>query len=94
MNKIKKLITPKAVGLVVLSMLMLTMGLAFCANIALADDMPTATGTLDTLGGAVVNSGVSLATIYFTKYWPFGLAFLILAAVIGWITGVFRHKRR
>jgi len=42
--------------------------------------MPSATSTLATLGGVVINTMVDLATVVFTTYWPY---FLVGGVLIG-----------
>lgn len=44
--------------------------------------MPTASATLDTLGGTIINTSVSLATTVITTYWPYILVFAVLSALI------------
>jgi hypothetical protein len=44
--------------------------------------IPSATSTLDTLGGSIVNTGVDFATTVISTYWPYFLVFGILAAVL------------
>jgi len=45
--------------------------------------MPTATSTLATIMGVVVNSTVDIATTVFTTYWPYVLIVGIIAGLIG-----------
>lgn len=45
--------------------------------------MPTASSTLSTLMGVVVNSTVDLATTVFTTYWPYILVIGIIGALVG-----------
>lgn len=42
--------------------------------------MPSATSTLATLGGVIINTMVDLATVIFTTYWPY---FLIVSVLVG-----------
>jgi len=42
--------------------------------------MPSATSTLDTLGGVIITTMVDLATTIFTTYWPY---FLVGGVLIG-----------
>jgi len=42
--------------------------------------MPTATSTLATLGGVIINTMVDLATVVFTTYWPY---FLVVGVLVG-----------
>lgn len=42
--------------------------------------MPSATTTLATLGGVIINTMVDLATVVFTTYWPY---FLVGGILIG-----------
>jgi len=42
--------------------------------------MPSATSTLATLGGVIINTMVELATVVFTTYWPY---FLVVGVLIG-----------
>ena len=44
--------------------------------------MPTATSTLATLGGVIINTIVDLATVVFTTYWPYFLVFGILVGLV------------
>ncbi|GEM_PF-3332681 len=44
--------------------------------------MPTATSTLATLGGVIVNTIVDLATVVFTTYWPYFLVFGVLVGLV------------
>jgi len=44
--------------------------------------MPTATSTLDTLGTAIINTVVSLATTVITVYWPYILVFGVVIGLI------------
>ena len=41
--------------------------------------MPSATSTLDTIGGSMIETMVSLATTVFTTYWPY---FLVVGVLI------------
>lgn len=41
--------------------------------------MPSATSTLDTIGGTMITTMVSLATTVFTTYWPY---FLVVGVLI------------
>jgi hypothetical protein len=50
--------------------------------------MPTATSTLATLGTTIINTGVDLATIIFTTYWPYILVFGVLVSLAIWIKRV------
>lgn len=50
--------------------------------------MPTATSTLATLGGTIINTGVSLATTIFEDYWPYILVFGVLIGLVTWIKRV------
>jgi len=50
--------------------------------------MPTATSTLATLGTTIISTGVDLATIIFTTYWPYMLVFGVLIGLITWIKRV------
>jgi hypothetical protein len=43
--------------------------------------MPSATSTLDTLGGVIITTVVDLATVIFTTYWPYVLVFGVLIAL-------------
>lgn len=52
---------------------------AISANAA----VPTATSTLDTLGGTIVATIVDFATIVFTTYWPYALLAIVLTGLIG-----------
>lgn len=45
--------------------------------------MPTATSTLATIMGSVVNTTVDLATTIFTTYWPYVLVIGIIGALVG-----------
>jgi hypothetical protein len=45
--------------------------------------MPSATSTLDSIMGVVVNTTVSLATTIFTTYWPYILIIGIIGALVG-----------
>lgn len=47
--------------------------------------MPTASSTLATIMGVVVNSTVDLATTVFTTYWPY----VLVIGIIGGLIGVF-----
>ena len=47
--------------------------------------MPSATDTLATLAGTVVNTGVGLAQTVFTTYWPYFLVFGVVVGLIVWI---------
>lgn len=47
---------------------------------------PSATSTLDTLAGTIINTSVSLATTVLTTYWPYILVFAVLAALIAVFT--------
>jgi len=47
--------------------------------------MPTATSTLSTLGGVIINTGVDLATVIFTTYWPYILVFGVLISLAVWV---------
>ena len=47
-------------------------------------DMPTATSTLNTLGGVIINTTVSLATVIFTTYWPYILVFGVIISLAIW----------
>lgn len=42
--------------------------------------MPSATSTLATIGGVIVNTMVDLTTVVFTTYWPY---FLVGGVIIG-----------
>lgn len=42
--------------------------------------MPSATSTLATLGGVIINTMVDLATVIFTTYWPY---FLVVGVLVG-----------
>lgn len=42
--------------------------------------MPSATTTLDTIGGTVITTGVGLAQTVFTTYWPY---FLVGGVIVG-----------
>lgn len=44
--------------------------------------MPSATSTLSTLGGEVVNTTVNLATVVIQEYWPYILVVGILTALV------------
>lgn len=46
--------------------------------------MPSATSTLATLGGVIVNTIVDLATIVFTTYWPYILVFGVIVGLAMW----------
>ena len=46
--------------------------------------MPSATTTLATLGGVIVNTVVDLATVIFTTYWPYILVFGVIAGLAMW----------
>lgn len=50
--------------------------------------METATSTLATLGGVIINTGVSLATTVFTTYWPYILVFGVLISLAIWVKRV------
>ena len=56
--------------------------------------MPTATSTLANLGTVIINTGVDLATIIFTTYWPYILVFGVLISLAFWVKRVigFGHK--
>lgn len=45
--------------------------------------MPSATSTLDTLGGAIITTTISFVTTVITTYWPFILVFIVLSGLIG-----------
>jgi hypothetical protein len=47
-------------------------------------DMPTATSTLATLGGVIINTVVALATTIFTTYWPYILVFGVIISLAIW----------
>lgn len=74
-----KFLKAKAVAMYAL---FFTVGIALTAAAANAD-VPTATSTLDTLGGVIINTVVSFATTVFTTYWPYALLAIVLSAVIG-----------
>lgn len=42
--------------------------------------MPSATSTLDTIGGSIITTGVDLASTVFTTYWPY---FLVGGVIVG-----------
>lgn len=44
--------------------------------------MPSASSTLSTLMGVIVNSTVDLATTVFTDYWPYVLVIGIISGLI------------
>lgn len=46
--------------------------------------MPSATSTLSTLGGVIVNTVVDLATVIFTTYWPYILVFGVIISLAIW----------
>lgn len=52
--------------------------------------MPTATATLNTLGGVVVDTGVSVASTVLTTYWPY---FLVIGVLVGLVFLVKRFVR-
>ncbi len=56
--------------------------------------MPTATATLSTLAGVVINTGVSVATTIFTDYWPYVLVFGVLISLVFWVRRVIGFGRR
>lgn len=60
----------------------LGVGGAVLASNATYAAVPSATSTLDTLAGSIINTGVSLATTVITTYWPYILVFGILTAII------------
>ena len=45
--------------------------------------MPTASSTLATIMGVIVETTVDLATTIFTTYWPYVLVFGIIAGLVG-----------
>jgi H+/Cl- antiporter ClcA len=45
--------------------------------------MPTASSTLATIMGVIVQTTVDLATTIFTTYWPYVLVFGIIAGLVG-----------
>ena len=56
--------------------------------------MPTATDTLATLAGVIINTGVAIATVVFTTYWPYILVFGVLIALAFWVKRVIGFGRR
>jgi hypothetical protein len=46
--------------------------------------MPSATSTLATIGGVIVNTVVDLATVIFTTYWPYILVFGVIISLAIW----------
>lgn len=56
--------------------------------------MPSATATLATLAGVVINTGVSVATTVFTTYWPYILVFGVLISLAFWVKRVIGFGRR
>jgi hypothetical protein len=48
------------------------------------DTMPSATSTLATLGGTIINTVVSLAQVIFTTYWPYILVFGVIISLAIW----------
>ena len=46
--------------------------------------MPSATSTLATIGGVIVNTVVDLATVIFTTYWPYILVFGVIISLALW----------
>jgi len=45
--------------------------------------MPTATSTLDTVGGVIITTTVSFITTVFTTYWPYILLVIVLSGIVG-----------
>jgi len=64
-------------------------GFALTAFASMAD-VPSASSTLDTIMGSIINTTVSLATTIFTTYWPYVLVFGVIAGLIG-VFGRFLH---
>jgi hypothetical protein len=56
-------------------------GFLLSGGIALAET-PTATSTLNTIMGTVINTTVELATTVFSTYWPYVLVIGIIAALV------------
>lgn len=71
MNKIKML----SVGISSFAIAMLAGVSCFAVD--------SATTTLDTIMGVIINTTVSLATTVFTTYWPYVLVFGIIAGLVG-----------
>jgi cell shape-determining protein MreD len=56
--------------------------------------MPSATSTLSTLGGIIVNTFVDFATMVFTDYWPYMLVATVLAGLIFAVVRVLHLGKR
>lgn len=54
--------------------------------------MPVATDTLATLGTVVINTGVTVATVIFTTYWPYILVFGVILGLVIWVKRVTRLR--
>jgi len=75
----------KKISLKMLSMY--SLALAFVVGLTsygyASASVPSATSTLDTLGGSIINTGVEFATTVIGTYWPYFIAFGVLAGIIG-----------
>lgn len=65
-------------------MVALALALYGALGAAYAHAAESATSTMDTVGGSILDSVIAVVTKFFTSYWPYILVFGVLFAVAGY----------